>query len=1216
MSYDLFISYSRADNQQGQVAELKAQIESSFRSFGGPNLQIFFDTQAIQGMDDWRQKIQRSLRESRLFLAVLSPNYIASPYCRWEWEDYVRYEAMRQCLGEGVAPVFFVTLPDAATASLDPAIQRWIDEINQRQTFDLRTWREHGEKALKESHVRTTLEQLHASVRERLDRAQRAQLSPNNLIKHNAAFVGRVRELTDLRNALSMNKLGVVGARQGKAPGPVAVQGLGGMGKTELALAYAHAFAWDYPGGRWQIPCEYTADLRLALTRLAGPMKFEFTEDEKKDLALQFERVLREIDKRERCLLILDNVSDPHLLEPEYLDRLPRNGHVDLIATTRLAPNSIPGSAQDLTFIAVDELPEEDALALMRSHQPTGRFASEDEENEARRIVQLLRGFTLAVETAAIYLGRHAAPDACRKFRERLSPDLLRESEQAATDPTVAVRHRIRSLDETLAFTLATLTHEAMELLTFASLLPADQVAVPWLRALAAERYPAFKDEQSSAFQTPLELLLGLRLFQPGDAVDAKGHLLIVRVHRLVQDLIRQKTGAEDLAVQQQAIDTLIKERDAILEATTEWMKARWELEPLAGLAGLWDEANHPQAAWLLNQAGMRWHTLGEWGRTEPLYRRALEIWETNLGPDHPNVASALRPLGNLLRITNRLLESESLHSRALEIDEKSSEPNQIAVARDLNNLASLFEATNRTVEAEALYRRALAIWETTDQPDIAICLNNLAGLLYGRGRVTEAELLFRRALDLDQNRYGADGLPVVNDLSNLALLLRTTDRLAEAESLMRRALEIQVQGCGPEQPDVAAVLSNLGGLLSITDRPAEAEPLYRRALEVLERNLGSDHPIVAAVLHNLGVLLHKTNRLVEAEALLCRALAINQKSYGADHSTIKSSLRDLLWVQRARLLEVESTESLPQSSHSTMRGELQLARTMKAHGGAILALAYSAHHQTLISGGQDSLLRLCSTEPLRMVHEFRGHEAPVSGISVGKDGQSAVSGAWDQTIRIWDLTELAKKPIVQALQSDICGVATSRHGKLRTVFALEDGLIGLWDEPENNSPREIGRHGYTASAIAMSDDGQVALSGSTDQTVKLWQLRSGGSVSLPGHVQVTSTCVNHDGSVGVSGGADGLIIVWNLESCEMQRILKGHTKTISALAISSDNRWIASASWDKTVRIWDTYSGELLATFSLDEQAWAMAVSPTFNSIYVGDKEGFVHQLVFTEKR
>ena len=110
MPHDLFISYSRCDNERGQVAALKAQIESSFHAFAGRDLRVFFDTHEIVGMDDWRQKIQRSLRESQVFLAVLSPNYLASPYCRGEWEDYVRYEAMRQCPGEGVAPVFFGTV--------------------------------------------------------------------------------------------------------------------------------------------------------------------------------------------------------------------------------------------------------------------------------------------------------------------------------------------------------------------------------------------------------------------------------------------------------------------------------------------------------------------------------------------------------------------------------------------------------------------------------------------------------------------------------------------------------------------------------------------------------------------------------------------------------------------------------------------------------------------------------------------------------------------------------------------------------------------------------------------------------------------------------------------------------------------------------------------------------------------------------------------------
>jgi tetratricopeptide (TPR) repeat protein len=939
MKYDLFISYSRSDNQRGQVAELKAQIESSFRAFAGREIRFFFDTQEIQGMDDWRQKIQHSLRESHLFLAILSPNYIASPYCQWEWEDYVRYEAMRQCLGEGVAPVFFVTLPDAATTQLDPAIVRWMDEINQRQTFDLRSWREHGEKALQEFHVRATLEQLQASVRERLDRAERARLSPNNLIKHNAAFVGRVRELTELRNALSKNKLGVVGARQGKTIGPVAVQGLGGMGKTELALAYAHAFAWDYPGGRWQIPCEYTADLRLALTRLAGPMHFEFTEEEKKDLALQFERVLREIQRRERCLLILDNVSDPHLLEPEYLDRLPRDGHVDLIATTRLAPASIPGGAQELSFIAVDELPEEDALALMRSHQPEGRFAGPEEDDEARLIVRLLRGFTLAVETAAIYLGRHPAPDACRLFHERLSPDLLRESEQAATDSAVAVRHRVRSLDETLAFTLATLTPEAMHLLTFAALLPADQVAVPWLRVLGAERYPAFQNSESNAFSQPLELLLGLRLFQPGEAVDADGHLLVVRVHRLVQDLIRQKTVAEDLTAMQQAVDALIRERDAALDKITEWAPARWELEPLTALAGLWDEKNHLGAAWLMNQVGGRWLALAEWGQAEPLMRRALvidersygldhpnvairlnnlarllqdtnrlaeaeplmrralAIDEQSYGPDHPNLATHLLNLAGLLRVTNRLAEAEPLMRRALAIDEQSVGPDHPNVVISLNNLAQLLQATNRLAEAEPLFRRALRIDERSyglDHPKVAIRLNNLAALLQATNRMAEAEPLYRRALAIDERSYGSDHPNVASDLYNLARLLQDTNRLAEAEPLMRRALAIDEQSYGPDHPSVATDLINLAGLLRVTNRLAEAEPLYRRALAINEQSFGPEHPEVAFVLNNLAGLLLATNRMVEAEPMMRRALVLSERSYGPDNPEVAFVLSNL----------------------------------------------------------------------------------------------------------------------------------------------------------------------------------------------------------------------------------------------------------------------------------------------------------------------------------
>jgi len=835
MPYALFISYSRRDDERGQVAALAVQIKSTFRAFSGRELTVFFDRHEIQGMDDWRQKIQRSLRESHLLLAVLSPSYLYSPYCRWEWEDYVRYEAMRQCLGEGVAPVFFVTLPDAAGPLTDRVVKDWLDEIYRRQTFDLRPWHDAGEKAIQQAHVKETLEKLHASVRERLDRAARARCSPANVLRHNPWFVGRVRELTDLRNALTKNKLGIVGARQ---PGVIAtVQGVGGMGKTELALAYAHAFAWDYPGGRWQIRCQHVADLRVGLLQLAGPMGFEFTEDETKSLPSAYDRVLRELNRRDRCLIVLDNVSDPAILEPEHLDRLPRDGHVDLIATTRLAPQGIPGSAQDQTFIAVDELLEDDAVALLRGHQPEGRFPSQTEDGEARAIARLLEGFTLAVETAGIYLGRHPAPDICRRYRERLERGLLPESETSAGDPAVAVRHRERLLARTLEPTFETLSPEAAHLLTLGSLLPAAAIALPWLEAAAAR--PVTGDNgtvSASALRATTDVLLGLRLLQPADVTDAAGRLLVCRMHRLVQEYVRGRQTGNVVALEQILLDH-IKGRAKFLWHGWVSHEHRWELGPLAACAWQWLEREGTDRAYQANQAAGPLQRLGKFAEAELLYRRAPAIDERSYGPDHPNVATALNNLAALLDATNRLAEAEPLLRRALAIDEHSYGPDHPEVARDLNNLAVLLRDTDRPAEAEPLYRRAVAIDEHSygpDHPRVAAALNNLANLLKATDRSAEAEPLYRRALAIDERSYGPDYPRVATDLHNLAELLRDTGEPAEAEPLLRRALVIDEHCYGPDHVDVARDLYSLAQLLWAANRRAEARQLVRRLEQIL----------------------------------------------------------------------------------------------------------------------------------------------------------------------------------------------------------------------------------------------------------------------------------------------------------------------------------------------------------------------------------------------
>jgi tetratricopeptide (TPR) repeat protein len=110
------------------------------------------------------------------------------------------------------------------------------------------------------------------------------------------------------------------------------------------------------------------------------------------------------------------------------------------------------------------------------------------------------------------------------------------------------------------------------------------------------------------------------------------------------------------------------------------------------------------------------------------LSHRALAIDEKNLGPEHPNVASDLNNLADLLRATNRFAEAETLMRRALTIDDKSLGPQHPNVATALNNLAGLLLNTNRPAEAEPLMRRALIIGEKNfgpEHPQVAIALTN-----------------------------------------------------------------------------------------------------------------------------------------------------------------------------------------------------------------------------------------------------------------------------------------------------------------------------------------------------------------------------------------------------------------------------------------------------------------------------------------------------------
>jgi tetratricopeptide (TPR) repeat protein len=295
---------------------------------------------------------------------------------------------------------------------------------------------------------------------------------------------------------------------------------------------------------------------------------------------------------------------------------------------------------------------------------------------------------------------------------------------------------------------------------------------------------------------------------------------------------------------------------------------------------------------------------LGDWlfyqarhKQAEPLMRRALAIGEKSYGPEHPNVATALNNLAQLLQATNRLEEAEPLMRRALAIGEKSYGREHPSVATALNNLAQLLQATNRLEEAEPLMRRALAIDEKSygpEHPSVAIRLNNLALLLQATDRLEEAEPLMQRGVEILEKSIGKNHPNVASALNNLALLLKATNRLEEAEPLVRRALAIDEKSYGPEHPEVAVALNNLALLLQDTNRLEEAEPLTRRVVAIFlkfTRSTGHLHPHLKPVFGNYRGILEAMS-LGEEE--IARRIAEVGKEAGLDEQSYYALVAEL----------------------------------------------------------------------------------------------------------------------------------------------------------------------------------------------------------------------------------------------------------------------------------------------------------------------------------
>ncbi len=683
---------------------------------------------------------------------------------------------------------------------------------------------------------------------------------------------------------------------------PASITGMGGIGKTQLAIEYALRHESEFSALLF-VTANTPEELANNFSLLSGPEVLNLAAYLSGRQPEQHGAVLQWLQANTGWLLIFDN-ADTKGAATAVRQLVPKLAGGQVLITSRISEWG--GSVHAM---GLDLLSEEASVSYLIERTAAGRQRQPGEESEALALADELGGLALALEQAAAYV--NARGMSLAEYRRR-----WRESNEKLIDyrDEFATQYP-KSVAVTFLTSFEQLSPNARRLLNILAWLAPDPIPLSLLEIdggpFAAENPDSVPENQrQEKTEEAEEALTDLARFSLATRSADKAAF---SVHRLVQAVARRNQHDDE---RHRSVATALRWVNSGFTGSPQDVRFWPVLEPLAVHArAVADEADRrsiPEpTARLMNQLGLFYDSRAEWSLAEPMYRRALAIDEQSYGPDHPEVATDLNNLAELLRATNRLAEAEPMYRRALSIDEQSYGPDHPNVATDLNNLAGLLRATNRLAEAEPMYRRVLAIDEQSygpDHPKVATRLNNLAGLLGATNRLAEAEPMFRRALAIDEQSYGPDHPNVARDLNNLALLLEATDRLDEAEPMYRRVASIFEKSLGPDHPNVATALNNLAGLLGSTNRLTEAEPMYRRALAIDEQSYGPDHPNVATRLNNLAGLLRATNRLTEAEPMYRRALAIDEKSYGPDHPNVAirlSNLAELLWATN-RLAEAE----------------------------------------------------------------------------------------------------------------------------------------------------------------------------------------------------------------------------------------------------------------------------------------------------------------------
>lgn len=585
----------------------------------------------------------------------------------------------------------------------------------------------------------------------------------------NPNFEGRVGELKKLANSLLSDSSTSVVINQ-------AITGMGGLGKTQLAVEFAYRYGRYYRGVHW-LDLADPSLLDSEIAQCGAQMSLaNFPADQPSQVIMTI-NTWKENGPR---LLVLDNFEAVEQVN-NVLTRL-RHSSLHLLVTSRRTDWT---PARSLRPLPLELFTSDESLAFLRK-AIEGR---NDEDDDLKTLAERLGHLPLALELASRYLNGHARL-AITKYLTQLQEALNHPSMRDwRKDHPAATQHDL-DLGHTFALSWEALKDEtAQKLFQTAGYLAPNSV-------IPLEIFEKTLKITGDACDEALDILYGLGLLRKSEENHPAIHPLIAEYARgLVKE---EKKILEDLVT---ILGTLSKEAGES-GLPSRFVSIRSHMPVTAFRA---EEAGLQSAGTLWNNYGLYLDMIADYPGARASFEYALRV--------DPEKATYINNLAGTYYHQGDLDGARTMYERILKLDEETFGPGHPKVSIRVNNLGVVLKDSGDLDGARMMFERALKIDEVTfgpDHPNVAIRANNLGSALHDSGDLDGARTMYERALKIDEASFGPDHPQVAYDVNNLGTLMKGQGDFAGARTMLQRALAIFKKFLPPDHPNIKTAQRNL----------------------------------------------------------------------------------------------------------------------------------------------------------------------------------------------------------------------------------------------------------------------------------------------------------------------------------------------------------------------------------------------------------------------